>query len=160
MSIYNIVLKDITGNEVKMSEFSDKVLLVVNTASKCGFTPQYTGLEKLYENYKDKGLLVLGFPCNQFGAQEPGSSEEIQDFCTLNFDIKFPMFEKVEVNGKNTHPLYQYLKEAAPGLLGSKKIKWNFTKFLIGKSSSSIKRYAPNTEPENIEKDIKIALDI
>ena len=135
------------------------MLLIVNTASNCGFTPQYDGLESLYERYKDSGLEILGFPCNQFGYQEKGSNDEIRSFCKVKFGIKFPMFEKIKVNGKNAHPLYRYLKEKAPGILGSKKIKWNFTKFLVSKNGEVIKRYAPNITPEKIEADIKEALD-
>ncbi len=154
MSLYDITVNDISGNPVKLDTFKDKVLLIVNTASKCGFTPQYDGLEELYEKHKDKGLVVLGFPCNQFGGQEPGDSNEIQEFCQVRFNIKFPMFEKLEVNGANEHALYSFLKEKAPGLMGSKKIKWNFTKFLVSKDGSKIERYAPTTKPEAIEKDI------
>ena len=160
MSIYQIEIKNIKGESTTLEQFKDKVLLIVNTASKCGFTPQYDGLEELYDKYKDHGLVVLGFPCNQFGAQEPGSSEEIQEFCRASFSIKFPMFEKIEVNGSNTHPLYKELKEKAPGLLGSKQIKWNFTKFLVTKNGEDITRYAPTTKPESIEKDIRKALGL
>lgn len=128
-SIYQFSVNDIKGNSVSLSEYKNKTLLIVNTASKCGFTPQYKGLESLYEKYKDKGLVILGFPCNQFGKQEQGSNDEIASFCDLTFKISFPMFSKIEVNGDNASPLYQYLKEQAPGVLGSKSIKWNFTKF-------------------------------
>lgn len=158
MSLYDIKVKDINGQEVSLQDYQDKVMLIVNTASKCGFTPQYEGLEALYEKYQDDGLVVLGFPCNQFGAQEPGNSETIQEFCRATFSIKFPMFEKIEVNGKNAHPLYDILKEQAPGLMGSKKIKWNFTKFLVNKNGKNITRYAPTTKPESLEDDIKKAL--
>jgi glutathione peroxidase len=155
MNIYDIKLTDIYGKEVQLQDFQDKVLLIVNTASQCGFTPQYRGLEELYEKYKDRGLVIMGFPCNQFGGQEPGTHEEIQDFCETNYSIKFPMFEKVDVNGKKTHPLYQYLKAKAPGLLGSKNIKWNFTKFLISKNANQVTRYAPTTSPESLDSDIQ-----
>jgi glutathione peroxidase len=126
------------------------VLLIVNTASKCGFTPQYAGLEKLHEKYKDKGLAVLGFPCNQFGAQEPGNETEIQQFCQTSYDVKFPMFAKIDVNGANTHPVYRVLKKAAKGVLGTEGIKWNFTKFLVDRNGKVVDRYAPTTKPEDI----------
>lgn len=155
MSIYEFEVQDSQGNTVKLSDYKDKLLLIVNTASKCGFTGQYEGLESLFENYSEKGLVVLGFPCNQFGGQEPGSDEEIQQFCKLNYDIKFPVMKKIEVNGEGTAPLYNYLKEKAPGLLGSKKIKWNFTKFLVGKDGEVITRFAPTTTPQDIEKEIQ-----
>lgn len=155
MSVYQFNVQDSQGNTVSMSDFKDKVILIVNTASKCGFTGQYEGLESLHEAYADKGLVILGFPCNQFGGQEPGSDEDIQQFCKLNYDIKFPVLKKIEVNGENTDPLYSYLKEKAPGLLGSKKIKWNFTKFLIGKDGEVITRFAPTTTPKEIEKEIQ-----
>lgn len=154
LSLYDVKVKDINGKEVELKEFQNKVMLIVNTASKCGFTNQYEGLEALYEKYQDKGLVVLGFPCNQFGGQEPGDSLQIQEFCRATFSIKFPMFEKIEVNGDNTHPLYKILKEEAPGLLGSKKIKWNFTKFLIDKQGNAITRFAPTKKPEDLEKEI------
>ena len=153
-SIYQFSVNDIQGNPVSLSDFEGKTLLIVNTASKCGFTPQYTGLESMYENLKNKGLVVLGFPCNQFGKQEPGSDEEIASFCDLTFKVSFPMFSKVDVNGDNAAPLYNYLKEKAPGLLGSKGIKWNFTKFLINKDGQVVKRFAPKDKPEAIEKEI------
>jgi glutathione peroxidase len=155
MSIYDLAVNDITGKEVKLDEYKGKVILVVNTASKCGFTPQYEGLENLYEKYKDQDFVVLGFPCNQFGKQEPGDESEIQEFCRASFSIKFPMFQKIEVNGQNEHPLYTHLKEKAPGVLGSKKIKWNFTKFMISKDGEKIERYAPTTKPESLEEDIQ-----
>ena len=160
MSLYDIKVTDINGKDVELKDFQDKVMLIVNTASKCGFTNQYEGLEALYEKYQDKGLVVLGFPCNQFGAQEPGDNNQIQEFCRATFSIKFPMFEKIEVNGEGTHPLYKILKEQAPGLMGSKKIKWNFTKFLISKDAKNITRFAPATKPEKLESDIIAALDI
>jgi glutathione peroxidase len=152
--LYDVKVKDINGKEVELKDFQNMVMLIVNTASKCGFTNQYEGLEALYEKYQDKGLVVLGFPCNQFGGQEPGDSQQIQEFCRATFSIKFPMFEKIEVNGDNTHPLYKILKEEAPGLLGSKKIKWNFTKFLIDKQGKAITRFAPTKKPEDLEKEI------
>ena len=157
-SIYQFTVNDIQGNPVALADYQGKTLLIVNTASKCGFTPQYTGLESLYEKHKDNGLVILGFPCNQFGSQEPGSDEEIASFCDLTFKVSFPMFSKVDVNGNNAAPLYQYLKKAAPGLLGSKGIKWNFTKFLINKDGEVVKRYAPTDKPEAIEKDIAAIL--
>ncbi len=156
--LYGITVKTISGAEKALSDFEGKVLLIVNTASKCGFTPQFKGLEELYETYKAQGLEVLGFPCNQFLHQDPASNAEIQEFCSLNYGVSFPMFAKVEVNGANTHPLYQLLKSERPGLFGSEKIKWNFTKFLVGKDGKVLKRYAPNTEPKDIAKDIQKAL--
>ncbi|MCD9458818.1 glutathione peroxidase [Marinibactrum halimedae] len=151
-------MDDITGKPISLEAYAGKVVLIVNTASQCGFTPQYKGLEAVYQNYKDKGFVILGFPCNQFGSQEKGSEGEIQEFCELNFGVTFPLFSKIEVNGKNEAPLYGYLKSSAPGLLGSKRIKWNFTKFLVGKNGSVIKRYGPTTKPEQIESDIQAAL--
>ena len=142
-SVYDFSAKTIDGDEQKLSAYKGKTLLVVNVASKCGFTPQYTGLEALYEKFKDKGLVVLGFPCDQFGHQESGDENEIKNFCSLNYDVKFPLFAKIEVNGANTHPLYKYLKAQAKGLLGSESIKWNFTKFLIDKDGKVMTRYAP-----------------
>ncbi|EPZ51192.1 glutathione peroxidase [Bacteriovorax sp. BAL6_X] len=154
MSVYDYKAVDIRGNERSLTEFKGKSLLIVNTASKCGFTPQYEGLQKLYDKYQGK-LEILAFPCNQFGKQEPGSSEDIQSFCDLTFKTSFPLFEKIDVNGDNTHPLYQYLKDELPGLLGSKNIKWNFTKFLVDSEGHPIKRYAPTDKPESLEKDIE-----
>lgn len=158
MSIYdfNAVLSN--KKEISLSEYKDKVVLVVNTASKCGFTPQYDGLEAIYKKYKDQNLIILAFPCNQFGFQEPGSDEQIQEFCKLNHGVSFPVFSKVDVNGSNEQPLFGYLKSALPGILGTEAIKWNFTKFLIDKTGKPIKRYAPNTEPKDIEKDIEALL--
>lgn len=147
------------GKQITFGEYKDNVVLVVNTASKCGFTPQYKGLEALYQTYKDKGLVVIGFPCNQFGSQEPGSDSEISDFCDINYGVTFPLTTKVDVNGDDAHPLFEQLKTEAPGILGSKSIKWNFTKFLIDKTGTVISRYAPNTKPEEIEKDIRKLLD-
>ena len=142
------------GKEVSLSEFKGKVLLIVNTASKCGFTPQFKGLEALYKEYKDKGLEILGFPCNQFGHQDPGSNDEINQFCEMNYGVTFPMFQKIDVNGENTHPLFKHLKEQAPGLLGTQAIKWNFTKFLVDKNGKVVDRYAPTDTPDKIAKDI------
>jgi glutathione peroxidase len=153
-SVYDFSAKTIDGDEQKLSAYKGKTLLVVNVASKCGFTPQYTGLEALYEKFKDKGVVVLGFPCDQFGHQEPGDEAEIKNFCSLTYDVKFPLFAKVEVNGANTHPLYKYLKSEAKGLLGSESIKWNFTKFLVDADGKVVTRYAPTDTPEKIEKDL------
>jgi glutathione peroxidase len=155
MSIYDFSAKTIDGQDKQLDEYKGKVMLVVNTASKCGFTPQYKGLEELYRQYKDKGLVVLGFPCDQFGHQEPGDENEIKNFCSLNFDVSFPMFAKVEVNGDKAHPLYKHLKEEKPGVLGSEGIKWNFTKFLVDKSGKVVKRYAPTDKPESLAKDVE-----
>ena len=142
------------GQDKPMKDFEGKVVLVVNTASQCGFTPQYKGLQALYEKYAERGLVVLAFPCNQFGHQEPGDEAKIREFCDLQFNISFPLFKKVEVNGNDTHPVFQYLKSSAPGLLGSESIKWNFTKFLVNRKGEVVERYAPTTKPEAIEKDI------
>ena len=155
-------LNDFTANSLAgqaqpLSAYAGKVVLVVNTASKCGFTPQYEGLEKLYEDYKDDGLVVLGFPCNQFGGQEPGGADEIDSFCQLNYGVSFPMFEKVDVNGDAAHPLYKWLRAQKSGVLGS-KIKWNFTKFLIGKDGSVLKRYGSTTKPAKIAGDVEKAI--
>lgn len=155
MSIYDIEVTDIQGRTYPLKEYEGKVMLIVNTASKCGFTPQFKGLEALYEKYKDKGLVVLGFPCNQFMNQEPGDEKEIAEFCSLNYGVTFPMHQKVDVNGPDAHPLFRYLKKEAPGLMGSEAIKWNFTKFLVDSSGKVIKRYPPTTKPEDIEKDIR-----
>lgn len=138
-----------------MADYAGKVLLIVNTASHCGFTPQYAALEALYQRYRERGLVVLGFPCNQFGSQEPGEAEEIASFCQKNYGVSFPMFAKIDVNGNEAHPLYQYLKKAAPGLLGSEGIKWNFTKFLVDRQGEVVERYAPATAPESIARDIE-----
>jgi glutathione peroxidase len=153
-SVYDIPVTTIDGAQETLEKFRGQVMLVVNVASQCGFTPQYAGLEKLYESYKDKGFTVLGFPCDQFGHQEPGDEAEIKNFCSLTYDVKFPLFAKVEVNGANAHSLYTFLKSEKPGLLGSQAIKWNFTKFLIGKDGVVLKRYAPTDTPEAIEKDV------
>lgn len=152
--IYEFSGKNIKGEDVPLSNYKGKVLLIVNTASKCGFTPQYKGLEALYKEYQGKGLEILGFPCNQFGKQEPGNADDIGEFCELNFGVTFPLFDKIEVNGPNTHPLYDYLKKEAPGLLGSGAVKWNFTKFLVDGSGKVIKRFAPTDTPEKIEKHV------
>lgn len=157
--VYDFEVKRLNGDPVKLSEYRGKALLIVNTASQCGFTPQYSGLEKLYGKFKSRGLEILGFPCNQFGKQEPGSSEEIAEFCSVNYGVTFPMFEKIDVNGKNTHPLYRYLKGEARGVLGSEPIKWNFTKFLADREGEAVKRYGSTTKPEQIEADIEAALE-
>ena len=143
---------------MKLDQFKGKPLLIVNTASACGFTPQFAGLEDLHKTYGSKGLVVLGFPCNQFGAQDKGSNDEIAEFCQLNYGVSFPMMEKIDVNGRGQHPLYQWLSAEAPGLLGSKAIKWNFTKFLVGKDGAVVKRYAPTDTPASMAKDIEAAL--
>ena len=154
-SIYDISVKTINKQEQKMIDYKGKVLLIVNTASQCGFTKQYEGLEKLYKKYSEKGFVVLAFPCNQFGQQEPGDSEEIKNFCKLNYDTSFPLFEKVDVNGPDAHPLFKYLKSKAKGIFGTQNIKWNFTKFLVGKEGEVLKRYASTDTPESLEKDIE-----
>lgn len=156
--IYDFSATSIEGQPVSLSTFKDKVLLIVNTASQCGFTPQYQGLQALYDKYQDQGFVVLGFPCNQFGQQEPGSTEQIQSFCEMRFGVTFPLFEKVDVNGANAHPLYQYLVKAAPGILGTEAIKWNFTKFLIDRQGNVVKRYGSTTKPEDLEKDVQALL--
>ncbi len=157
-TVYDFAAATLAGEDKKLSDFKGQVLLIVNTASRCGFTPQYKGLEALYRQFKGRGFAVLGFPCNQFGHQEPGSAEEISGFCQMNYDVTFPMFSKVDVNGAGAHPLYQYLKAAAPGLLGTTAIKWNFTKFLVSKDSVAIQRYAPTVEPIALASDIERAL--
>ena len=157
-SIYDFSVDDIHGKPVKLDDYRDRVLLIVNTASKCGFTPQYKGLETLYKKFHGKGLDVLGFPCNQFGAQEPGSEDEIAQFCEVNYGVTFPLFAKVEVNGANAAPVYKYLKAERPGLLGSEAIKWNFTKFLVDRKGNVLARYAPNDTPESMAGDIEKAL--
>ncbi|MDD2797514.1 MAG: glutathione peroxidase [Bacteroidales bacterium] len=151
---YDFSADALKGKSISMKSYEGKVVLVVNVASKCGFTPQYKGLEELYKKYESKGFVVLGFPCNQFGSQEPGSAEEISSFCSLNYGVTFPMFAKIDVNGDNTHPLYAYLKEALPGTLGN-GIKWNFTKFLLDKKGNPVKRYGSITKPEEIAEDIE-----
>ncbi|MGE0349195.1 glutathione peroxidase [Hydrogenophaga sp.] len=157
-SIYDFEAQSIDGKPVPLSQYKGKPLLIVNTASACGFTPQFGGLEKLHQAYGARGLVVLGFPCNQFGSQDPGSNDEIASFCQLNYGVSFPMMEKIDVNGAQAHPLYQWLTAEAPGLLGSKAIKWNFTKFLVGKDGRVIKRYAPQDAPEKLAKDVEAAL--
>ena len=154
-SIYDFVAQDITGREVPIADYRGKVLLIVNTASKCGFTPQYEGLEALYRDLGERGLVVLGFPCNQFGGQEPGDAAEIASFCKLSYDVSFPMFAKIDVNGPTVSPLFQYLKDEAPGLLGVKSIKWNFTKFLVDGHGRVVDRFAPTTKPESIRSEIE-----
>ena len=157
-TIYDFTVDDIEGRPVPLDRYKGKVLLVVNTASQCGFTPQYKGLEALYRKYRDRGLEVLGFPCNQFGGQEPGSEREIATFCETNYDITFPMFAKIDVNGDAAAPLYRHLKHEKAGLLGTEAIKWNFTKFLVDRNGKVLARYAPNDTPESLEGDIAKAL--
>ena len=156
--VYDFEAQSIDGRNVQLSQYRGKVLLIVNTASACGFTPQFDGLEKLWKEYGERGLVVLGFPCNQFGSQDPGSNAEIASFCSLNYGVSFPMMSKVDVNGSGAHLLYQWLTKEAPGILGSKSIKWNFTKFLVSRDGSVVKRYAPNDEPKALKKDIEAAL--
>ncbi|NDI35330.1 glutathione peroxidase [Chengkuizengella sediminis] len=155
MSVYEYSVQTIKGEEKSLKDFEGKVILIVNTASKCGFTPQYKQLQELHESYSEKGLVVLGFPCNQFGDQEPGEESDIESFCELNYGVTFPMFAKVDVNGDDAHPLFTYLKKEAPGILGSKGIKWNFTKFLIDKSGKPVARYAPKTDPLEMKNEIE-----
>jgi glutathione peroxidase len=157
-TVYDFDALAIDGKPVALKKFKGKALLIVNTASACGFTPQFAGLEKLHERFGKQGLVVLGFPCNQFGAQDAGSNDEIAGFCQLNYGVSFPMMAKVDVNGAQAHPLYQWLCSEAPGLLGSKSIKWNFTKFLVGKDGQVLRRYAPTDTPESLIKDIEAAL--
>ncbi|MGV2126092.1 glutathione peroxidase [Agrobacterium vitis] len=157
MNVHDFSAKDITGRERKLAEFAGKLLLIVNTASKCGFTPQYEGLETLQKRFKDD-LVIIGFPCNQFGGQEPGSEAEIASFCDLNFKVSFPMFAKIDVKGNEAHPLYKYLTHEVRGILGTEAIKWNFTKFLVGRDGMPIARYAPITKPEEIADDIAKAV--
>ena len=157
-SIYDFSARDIDGNERSLAEWRGKTMLVVNVASKCGFTPQYTGLEALWQADRDKGLVVLGFPCDQFGHQEPGDEAEIRQFCSTSYDVSFPMFSKIEVNGDRADPLYKWLKSEGKGILGSESIKWNFTKFLIDRDGQVVKRYAPTDTPEKIGKDLKSQL--
>ncbi|GFO69128.1 glutathione peroxidase [Geomonas limicola] len=154
-SIYDMEVTTLEGERQTLEPYRGKVLLIVNVASKCGFTPQYAGLEALYRSYHDRGLAVLGFPCDQFGHQEPGNAEEIRSFCSLTYQVSFPMFAKVEVNGPETHPLYRLLKSAQKGLLGSEAIKWNFTKFLVNRTGEVVQRYAPTTTPESIAQDVE-----
>jgi len=153
--IYTISVKDIDGKTITLDKYKNKVMLIVNVASKCGFTKQYVGLQELHDTYASQGLSILGFPCNQFLSQEPGTEEEIKNFCMSNFGVSFDMFSKIDVNGKNAHPLYKHLKENASGLLGSKMIKWNFTKFLVDRNGNVVGRYSPSTKPSEMEEDIK-----
>jgi glutathione peroxidase len=154
-TFFDLSAQRLDGKDQDFSAYKGKVVLVVNVASKCGFTPQYTGLEALWKTFADRGLVILGFPCNQFGAQEPGDAAEIASFCSTTYPVSFPLFAKVEVNGGNTHPVYQHLKSAAPGVLGTEGVKWNFTKFLIDKSGKVVSRYAPTTTPKDLEADIE-----
>ena len=157
-TVYDFEALQINGQSVPLSQFKGKVMLIVNTASACGFTPQFAGLEALHQTYGPQGLVVLGFPCNQFGAQDAGSNAEIAEFCQLNYGVSFPMMAKIDVNGEQAHPLYQWLASEAPGLLGTKSIKWNFTKFLVGKDGAVLKRYAPTDTPASLSHDIAAAL--
>lgn len=159
-SIYNFKINSLNGSVIDFSDLKDKTILVVNTASKCGLTPQYEGLQKLHEKYQDQGLVVIGFPCNQFGDQEPGDAKEISENCLVNYGVSFLITEKIDVNGSNTNPIFEYLKDSLPGLLGMKDIKWNFTKFLIDRNGTPSKRFAPTTEPNQIEGDIEKLLKI
>jgi glutathione peroxidase len=154
-AVYDFSAESLSGTPINLGQYRGKVLLVVNTASNCGYTPQYKGLEALHQQFKDKGVEVLGFPCNQFGAQEPGNADEIGAFCERNFGVTFPLFAKINVNGPHTHPLYKHLKSEAPGVLGTQAIKWNFTKFLVKKDGTVYKRYAPQTTPEEVIGDIE-----
>ena len=157
-TVYDFEARTISGQTVSLADCRGRVLLIVNTASACGFTPQFAGLEKLWQDYSEKGLVVIGFPSNQFGAQDPGANDEIASFCQVNYGVSFPMMGKVEVNGGGAHPLWEWLKSEAPGLLGTKTIKWNFTKFLVGRDGKVVKRYAPNDTPESMRADIEAAL--
>ena len=157
-TVYDFEALSITGKPAELASQRGKVLLIVNTASACGFTPQFAGLEKLWADYRDRGLMVVGFPSNEFGAQDPGSNDTIASFCQINYGVSFPMMAKVKVNGTDAHPLWQWLKAQAPGLLGTEGVKWNFTKFLVGKDGQVLKRYAPNDTPESLRKDIERAL--
>lgn len=155
MNVFDFQANSLDGAPVDLARWRGHVLLIVNTASECGFTPQYGGLEQLYQQFKDRGLMVLGFPCNQFGKQEPGTAAEIGAFCEKNYGVTFPMFSKVDVNGDDAHPLYKHLKQEAPGVLGTQAIKWNFTKFLVDKNGKVVERYAPQTKPDEIASDIE-----
>jgi glutathione peroxidase len=157
-SVYDFSAKSLSGEAIPLGKFQNEVLLIVNTASKCGFTPQYSGLEKLYRDYHARGFEVLGFPCNQFAGQEPGDAGEIKNFCSLTYDVTFPVFAKVDVNGGDAHPLYQFLKKAKPGLLGSQAIKWNFTKFLVDRNGKAVGRYGSNVTPEKLQPKIEALL--
>lgn len=155
MNLYDFSATRISGDSLELSEYRNKLVIVVNTASKCGFTSQYEGLEQLYQKYKEDGLVILGFPCNQFGKQEPGTEAEIQSFCSINFGVTFPLFAKVDVNGKNTHPLFDYLKKETKGGILGKRIKWNFTKFIVDRSGKPVGRFGPTTTPNQLEKEIQ-----
>ncbi len=157
-TVYDFTVTSMMGLPKSLADYKGKVLLIVNTASKCGFTPQFTGLQALYEQYRDRGFEILGFPCNQFMSQDPGTNEEIQNFCQVNYGVTFPMFAKIDVNGNGAHPLYKYLKKAAPAKLGVKAIKWNFTKFLVDAEGNVVKRFEPNVEPADIAPDIEALL--
>ena len=157
-SVYDFEARTIDGQPAPQADYRGKTLLIVNVASQCGFTPQYSGLQRLYDKFKARGVVVLGFPCNQFGHQEPSGEAEIEQFCSRNYGVTFPMFAKIEVNGENGHPLYKYLKSEKPGILGTEAIKWNFTKFLVGSDGTVLKRYAPNDKPEAIEGDLSARL--
>ncbi len=157
-SIYDFSANSIEGQPVSLNTYKDKVLLIVNTASQCGFTPQYQGLQSVYNKFENQGFAILGFPCNQFGQQEPGSADEIQSFCETRFGVTFPLFQKVDVNGENAHPLFKFLTKAVPGIFGTEGIKWNFTKFLVDRSGKVVKRYPSTAKPEDIEKDIQALL--
>jgi glutathione peroxidase len=157
-SIYDFSAETLDGQPAPLEAYRGKVVLIVNTASKCGFTGQYAGLEKLYKRFRDRGLVILGFPCNQFGSQEPGNAEEIASFCALTYDVQFPMMRKIDVNGPETHPLYAYLKKAKKGFLGTEGVKWNFTKFLVDRNGEVVRRYAPNVEPKALESAIEALL--
>lgn len=159
MTVYDFSAKSLSGEDIPLSKYKGDVMLIVNTASECGFTPQYAGLEELNKKYKDRGLRVLGFPCNQFGAQEPGDSAQIGAFCTKNYGVTFQMFQKIDVNGKDAHPLYKYLTSEAPGLMNTEAIKWNFTKFLVDRHGNVVKRYAPSVKPEEIAPDIEKVIE-
>lgn len=154
-SIYDFKARTIGGEEISLDQYKGKTLLIVNTASECGYTPQYAGLEALYKKYRERGFAVLGFPCNQFGQQEPGTEAQIQAFCQKNYGVTFPMFAKIDVNGDRAHPLFDYLKKSLPGILNTEPIKWNFTKFLIDKNGNPVERFAPGTKPESIEKEVE-----
>ena len=157
-SLHDFKVSNAQGKETDLSQYKGKPVLIVNVASKCGFTPQYAGLESLYKKYQDKGFVILGFPCNQFGSQEPGNNDEIQQFCQMNYGVSFPVMAKVDVNGSNAAPVYEFLKESAPCILGIEAIKWNFTKFLVGPDGKVVKRYAPQTEPKDLEADVEKVL--
>ncbi|WP_299006608.1 glutathione peroxidase [uncultured Caulobacter sp.] len=158
MSVYDYSAKTLDGQDASLADYRGQVLLIVNTASKCGFTPQYEGLEQLWRTYKDRGFAILAFPCNQFGAQEPGDASEIANFCSLTYDVTFPVMSKIDVNGADAHPLYKFLKKEQKGLLGTEAIKWNFTKFLIGRDGEVVERFAPTTKPEDLTAAIEALL--